>query len=285
MQHVTVRVPASTSNLGPGFDCLGVALQLYNEVSVARGDGGALSPMIRRAASEFFTATKCQRFPFSCTVRGDVPVARGLGSSATLRLGLLRGLNLIAQTNLSRADLFALAAQLEAHPDNAAPASVGGFTVTRGLHVQRFDVSARLKFVLLVPDFEVATGKARALLPEKIATAGAITNISNAAAITAAFAARDYEKLRGCFADALHQPYRKKLVPFLDDVIEAAANAGALGAFLSGSGSAICAVTLTQARDVGRAMLQASKLKKADITITAADNEGARVITEKKRPR
>ncbi len=280
MQHVTVRVPASTSNLGPGFDCLGVALQLYNEVSVTRGEKAALSPMLRRVCAEFFAATRCRPFRFSCPIRGDVPVARGLGSSAALRLGVLRGLNELAQTKLSRDNLFAIAAQLEGHPDNAAPASFGGFTVTRGGHVQRFDVSPRLKFVLLVPDFEVATKKARALLPRNIASSDAIMNAANAAVITAAFAARDYEKLRGCFADALHQPYRKKLVPFLDDVIEAAVDAGALGAFLSGSGSAICAVTLSQAQEVGGAMLRASGLKAADIILTAAANQGARIIAK-----
>ncbi len=278
MQHVTVRVPASTSNLGPGFDCLGVALQLYNEVSVRRESGRALSPLIRRAASAFFAMAKLRPFPFSCTIRGDVPVRRGLGSSATVRLGLLHGLNQLARVNLSRENLFALAARLETHPDNAAPASFGGFTVTRGLHVQRFEVSPRLKFVLLVPDIEVETKRARALLPGKIARRGAIMNASNAAAITAAFAARDYKQLHGCFADALHQPYRKKLVPFLDEVIQAAVNAGALGAFLSGSGSAICAVTLNQAEEIGRAMLRASRLKGADTIITTAANAGARIV-------
>src|SRR4026209_733126 len=88
MQQVTVRVPASTSNLGPGFDCLGVALSLYNKITVSRGKGGAVSGMVRDAARKFFATTQCKAFEFSCDLRGDIPIPRGLGSSVTLRLGV-----------------------------------------------------------------------------------------------------------------------------------------------------------------------------------------------------
>ena len=278
MQQVTVRVPASTSNLGPGFDCLGVALSLYNNITVSRGKRGAVSGMVRDAGRKFFAATQCMAFDFSCNIKGDIPIARGLGSSVTVRLGVLHALNKIARTNLTRHDLFTLCTKLEGHADNSAPASFGGFTLARGLEMQHFNVSPQLRFILLIPNFEIATNEARRLLPSKIPRTEAVRNIANASAIAVAFATRDYEKLRGCFVDYLHQPFRKKLVPFLEDTIRSAERKGALGAFLSGSGSAICAITLHNSRKIGGAMMRASRQKDASIIITLADNQGAQIL-------
>src|SRR5204862_3495958 len=120
---------------------------------------------------------------------------------------------------------------------------------------------------------EIATNAARQLLPSKISRTDAVRNVANASAIATAFATVDYEKLRGCFVDYLHQPFRKKLVPFLEDTIRAAETAGALGAFLSGSGSAICAIALRNQRKIAGAMMGASGLKDAGIIITQADYE------------
>jgi homoserine kinase len=278
VQQVTVRIPASTSNLGPGFDCLGVALSLYNNITISRGKRGAVSGMIREAARKFFATAECKAFEFSCDISGNIPIARGLGSSVTVRLGVLHALNKIARTNLTRHDLFTLCAELEGHPDNSAPASFGGFTLARGLEMQHFNISPQLRFILLIPNFEIATKEARRLLPSRISRTDAVRNIANASAIAAAFATRDYEKLRGCFVDYLHQPFRKKLVPFLDDTIRSAEKAGALGAFLSGSGSAICAITRRNPRKIADAMMRASRQKDTDIIITRADNEGARIL-------
>jgi homoserine kinase len=141
-----------------------------------------------------------------------------------------------------------------------------------------FTVSSQLHFVLLVPDFEIATARARALLPSRIDRVHAVENSRNACAITAAFASREYQSLRGAFTDYLHQPFRKKLIPFLDDVIAAAESSGALGAFLSGSGSTICAVTLRASQKIAAAMLAAAKSPGARTLITAADNRGARLL-------
>jgi homoserine kinase len=278
VQQVTVRVPASTSNLGPGFDCLGVALSLYNNITVSRGKGGTVSRMVRDAARKFFAAAQCKAFEFSCDIRGDIPIARGLGSSVTVRLGVLHALNKIARTNLNRYDLFTLCAELEGHADNSAPASFGGFTLARGLEMQHFNVSPQLRFILLIPNFEIATNEARRILPSKIARTDAVQNVANASAITAAFATRNYERLRGCFVDYLHQPFRKKLVPFLEDTIRSAEGEGALGAFLSGSGSSICAITLRNPRKIAGAMIRASRQKDAGIIVTRADNRGVQIL-------
>jgi homoserine kinase len=278
MQQVTVRASASTSNLGPGFDCLGVALSLYNQVTVKSGTAGGGNRMVRDAARKFFAVANCKPFDFSCDILGNVPIGRGLGSSVTVRLGVLHALNEIARTNLSRDELFKLCAELEGHPDNAAPASFGGFTIARGTDVQHFNVSPRLRFILLIPSFEIATIEARRLLPADILRTNAARNTANVAAIAAAFATRDYKRLRGCFVDYLHQPFRKKLVPFLDRVITAAERAGALGAFLSGSGSAICALALDDSKKIAAAMQRASRLFHTQTVITRADNRGVRIF-------
>jgi homoserine kinase len=288
MQHVTVRVPASTSNLGPGFDCLGVALRIYNSVTVTRDRLPERShpQIISQAAGWFFKEARRRAFPFSFSIVEKIPRSRGLGSSATIRLGILYALNQLSGDPLDRLTIFQLCADLEGHPDNAAPASFGGFTVAgsarravRGF--QRFEVSPRLYFVLLVPDLEIRTSIARKVLPSKVSHAAAVANCANACAIAASFASKDYEKLRGAFSDYLHQPFRGKLISFLPGVIAAAEKAGALGAFLSGSGSTICAITLQRPDRVAAAMKRAARSSLSRTIVTRADNRGAQVLNLK----
>jgi homoserine kinase len=283
MQKVTIRVPASTSNLGPGFDCLGVALRLYNFVTVSRGESLPRQLLIGAVANLFWRRTKRKRFPFAVSIKGDVPQCRGLGGSATVCLGVLHGLNELSNAGLTRRQLFEIAATLEGHPDNAAPAEFGGFNVNRAGEPQRFKVSSQLQFVLLIPEFEVATKSARRLLPTRIPHSHAVASTRAACAITAAFASRRYENLRGAFVDYLHQPYRKKLVPLLDRVISAGEKAGALGGFLSGSGSSVICVTLKDADNVARAMKGAWRLTNARTIVTRADNFGAQLVTRPPR--
>jgi homoserine kinase len=277
MENITIRIPASTSNLGPGFDCLGVAMRIYNDVTVGRGMQSRLPRIAIDAGNAFFKHARLRPFTFSCSTKEQVPRMRGLGSSATIRLGILHGLNRLAGSLLDRLSIFRLCAELEGHPDNAAPSSFGGFTVARGETIQRFEVPSRLYFVFLIPDFEIKTSRARRILPKKISRLAAVDSTGNACAITAAFVSRDYVKLRGVFADQLHQPFRAKLIPILPRVIAAAEKAGALGAFLSGSGSAICAITLQDRHKVAAAMLRAGKSKSAKTIITTADNCGVKI--------
>jgi len=293
MQQITVRVPASTSNLGPGFDCLGIALSIYNSITIAGSRNRRASAygqsvsdrpeqIVAEAADLFFKRTKRRRFAFSYSAIEKVPRCRGLGSSATIRLGVLHGLNQLSRRPLDRLSIFELCAELEGHPDNAAPASFGGFTVACGENVQRFEVASRLKFVLLIPDFEIRTTAARKILPAKIWRSVAVGSAGNACAITAAFASRNYDHLREKFVDHFHQPFRKELIPFLPRVIAAAEKAGALGAFLSGSGSTICAVTLCSSKKVAAAMQRAAKTR-SQIVITTADNHGVALNFVKER--
>jgi homoserine kinase len=278
MQSVTIRVPATTANLGPGYDCLGVALNIANRVTVRRSSAADHPPIVKDAAELFFSKSGVAPFGFDWKIAGDVPRSRGLGSSVTVRLGILHGLNALSGAAATAATLFELCAILEGHPDNAAPAAFGGFTVARsGAETLRCDVGAELKFVLLIPDFEVSTPEARKVLPDSIPRPGAVTSVTNACRITAAFLQRRYDLLRGCFGDGLHQPFRVPLVPLLPTVIAAGERAGALGGFLSGSGSTICCVTLDDGEAVASAMLGTAP-PGSHVIIATADNEGTRVI-------
>lgn len=279
MNSVRVRVPATTANLGPGFDSLGVALRLYNTTTVVRGRGSAPGAMGREAADLFFRKTKTKPFSFHWTVEGDVPRSRGLGSSVTVRLGVLHGLNELAGRPLDRHGVFGLCSKLEGHPDNAAPGAYGGFCVAPASGpVQRYAVGEELAFVFLIPVNELKTEKARNLLPKTLPLADAVLSAGNAAAIAAAFASGDYKKLPGCFGDRLHQPYRAKVLPFLDRVIEAGRDAGALGGWLSGAGSAVACATLARPDRVADAMVSACGLDAACAIVLRADNRGACIL-------
>lgn len=273
-----MRIPATTSNLGPGFDCLGVALQLYNFVTLSLAEEGSGDWMVRQAARLFFKTIGEEPFPFSCRIEGDVPRSRGLGSSVTVRLGVLHALNEFFERPLERTQVSGLCAELEGHPDNALPAEFGGFVVARHNRHQKFIVDPRLYFVLLIPTIEVKTAEARTILPNEISRLAAVESCGNACAVTAAFASRNYEHLEGVLGDHLHQPFRAKFVPFLDRVLAAGERAGALGGFLSGSGSTIACLTLQAAEKVALAMHEACGLPAAQTRIVLADNDGARIV-------
>jgi homoserine kinase len=274
MNQVTVRVPATSANLGPGFDCLGVALDLHNRVTVGHGKLPAPDAMVDAAATAFFQCSGKNAFAFSWSIDGDIPRSRGLGSSVAVRLGILHGLNQLAGAPLANTELYQICARLEGHPDNAAPAAFGGFTAARpdGVYF-RCEIVPEVRFVVLVPDQEIDTDSSRVQLPGEIPHRDAVRNTANAALITAAFASRHYELLRGSMSDWLHQPYRAKSAPHLQPCIEAGVAAGALGGYLSGSGSAVACITLADPAPVAAAMQ--TVLPGARVHVLGADNRGA----------
>lgn len=278
---VTVSVPATTANIGPGFDAFGIALGLQNSITISLAISSADHPgIVSDAAASFFSGAGLSPVDFSWKIAGNVPRSRGLGSSVTVRLGILMGLNILAGAPLSRAGIFRLCAELEGHPDNAAPAIMGGFTISRAERESiRYSVAPGLRFVLLIPGFEVATSEARKVMPKVIPLADAAANAADAAVIATAFATRNYDLLRGSFDDRLHQPFRTPLVPFLHDVIRAGEDAGAIGGWLSGSGSTICclAESETVAKKVSAAMKRAA-VSGCQTVITPADNKGAVIL-------
>jgi homoserine kinase len=292
---VHVRVPASTSNLGPGFDCLGLALQIYNTTSLTRLDTGGKLPhgMIGETAAAFFsraTGGKIAPFGFDVRIEGDIPISRGLGSSVTVRLGVLMGLAELVKEEfpVTREQLLTLLIELEGHPDNAVPSFLGGFAACAqasgdakdGFVYTRAEVKPELSFVTLVPDLRLSTEVARGLLPKEVPFRHAVENAQRTARIAAAFCTGDYGLLRGMFVDHLHQPYRQVLIPGFSDILAAAQNAGALGSFLSGAGSCLMALALEKVDAISDAMLEAAKRHNltAQVLVLKADNEGVRVI-------
>jgi len=256
-QPVRIQVPATTSNLGPGFDALGVALNLYNTTLLGAPAHAWPDSFFAAAARAFYDRCGITPQAFAVSIEGDVPRSRGLGSSVTVRLGVLAGLNEKFGCPLDSETLFRLVTDLEGHPDNAAPACFGGFVAGSPRHHHRFAVQPELKFVTVIPDFEMMTDQAREVLPDSISFTHAVANIQNTALITAAFASKEYLTLKGAFADHLHQPYRLNQIPGADEAIRAANQAGALGAFLSGAGPSLMALTLENETAIGNAMAEA----------------------------
>jgi homoserine kinase len=276
MDQVTVRVPATSANLGPGFDCLGVALDLHNRVTVSRGGCSEPDAMVDAAAAAFFEASGVAHHDFAWSIAGDIPRSRGLGSSVAVRLGVLHGLNQLSGSPLDSEELYRLCARLEGHPDNAAPAAFGGFVAARpdGVHF-RCEIPSEVRFVVLVPDQEIETDNSRVQLPRQISHTDAVKNTAHAALIAAAFASRQYELLRGSMSDWLHQPYRAKGAPYLLPTIQAGVAAGALGGYLSGSGSAVACITIGDPTPVAAAMQ--GIVPSARVQVLAADNRGVTI--------
>jgi len=300
INQVTVRVPGSTSNCGAGFDTLGLALTVYNFVTLTRGDWHGARPtrlsdaagidMAEEAARLFFVRAGLEEFGFSFHIEGDVPMSRGLGSSVTLRAGVV-ALNEIAGAKLTKDDLCSLVTQLEGHPDNATPAVIGGFVVARCdphtgelAGVVRKAIGPELRFVVVSPEQELETKKARGILPKELPYFDAIKSVNSAAYVVAVILSGEYERLRHAVCDFLHEPYRLPLIPGAGAAIQAGVTAGALTGWLSGSGSSVLCVTdARNAAKVGRAMAAAftgHKIKSRIFSLHA-DNAGLKIMARK----
>ncbi|MBM3857842.1 MAG: homoserine kinase [Verrucomicrobia bacterium] len=276
---VSVNIPATTANIGPGFDSFGIALNIFNEVTIKKEVHPTHLPFIAQEAADlFFKKSDQKSFPFSLTITGDVPRSRGLGSSVTVRLGIFMGLNQMLGNPLSSSVLYELCTSLEGHPDNVAAALLGGFTIARQNHFPlHYNISSELFFVLLIPNFEISTEAARKLLPANIPITEAAANAADAAVIATAFVTQNYQLLQGAFHDRLHQPFRTPLIPFLSKMIHVAEETGALGGWLSGSGSTIAIIALgkEKATQVAAALHKVAPAE-SKIVITTANNEGVK---------
>ena len=285
---VRIVVPGSTSNLGSGFDTLGLAVRLVNIVTLRKAakpgvtvlnEGTATQAMAMQAADIFFNRASTSVFGVEIEWHSAVPPARGLGFSSTLRVAILAGLNELAGTKWTRQHILQAATELEGHPDNASPAVHGGFTVSAVCNEEvrclKFPVSPRLWLVTLIPRFAISTEAARDLMPEKLAKPDAAHALNRAAMITAAFAQQDYQAVANFFDDRFHQPYRQKLIPQLPRIVDAGVKAGAIGGFLSGSGSAIICLALKDPKAVAAAMR--SELPDSEILLLKPENNGYRI--------
>ncbi|MEW6233554.1 MAG: homoserine kinase, partial [Chloroflexota bacterium] len=275
---VIVRVPATAANLGSGFDCLGMALGLYNVVTVEAtrsrltvriiDEGEDILPhgverQVLQAMRAVFRRVGKRLTGLSLELQNAIPLARGLGSSAAATVAGLVAANSLCGDALSRDQILTLAIQLEGHPDNVAPALLGGMVVvvqeTGRVLCAQVPVPAGLKAALFVPDFAMLTKEARRVLPRRVERADAVYNIGRAALLVAALAQGRLELLDVATRDRLHQPYREALFPAMPRLFGAAREAGALGVFLSGAGSTVLALCQEDAEGVTQAMAAAAR--------------------------
>ena len=302
VRSVKVRVPGTSANCGPGFDCLGVACTIYNELELTlleeerldieiTGDGAENIPVDERNIVWRSIQKLLERAGKAQEYKGDiirmdngVPLSRGLGSSATAIVGGLKAANECLGNPFTNRDLLQMATEIEGHPDNVAPAIFGGFTISivRNGKPECFSLMPKLplKLVVTVPDFFLPTKAARAVLPAEVPMKDAVFNIGRAAMLTAALCKGNKSFLRSVFDDALHQPYRAKLIPGMYDVFKAARAAGALGASMSGAGPCLIAFTVENADAVGMAMRDAFAKNnvKSQYHVFDIDGTGATVI-------
>ena len=285
--RIRVQVPATTANLGPGFDCLGMALDIWNHVEVelssaplvrVEGKGAADLPsgpdnLVYRSILRLLEHVGVEPAPLSVTCTNNIPLKRGLGSSAAAIVGGLAAGNRLASIlsggkvqPLSSDEMLKLAVAIEGHPDNVAPALQGGMVLVvqrdDGLLTSAVPVPEGLRAVLFIPELTIATEEARSVLPEAIAWEDAVFNMGRTALLVNAMNTGNMEALATATEDRLHQPYRRQLFPAMKVIFEGAMKGGALGVFLSGSGPTVLALThgreVTVAYEMAEAARQAS---------------------------
>ena len=298
----TVKVPGTSANCGPGFDCLGLAVTIYNELELtlleenrlvieSKGEGAESIPtddkniVWKSAKMVLDRSGNSEKFKGAIIkMNNNVPMSRGLGSSAAAIVAGLVGANAIVGSPFNKHEILKFATEIEGHPDNVAPAIFGGFTVSvvdKG-QVQTFSFlpKIKLKMIVAVPDFQLSTRIARQVLPKTVPLKDAIFNISRASMLIAALIQGKENFLSNAFEDSLHQPYRKSLVPGMNEVFEVAKKFGALGVALSGAGPCLIAFSAANKKienDIATEMVQAFKKNdvKADALILDLDTQGA----------
>lgn len=261
--RIIVRVPATTANLGPGFDCMGLALQLWNTITVQEAPraevrwqdctgatAAGLLPeprdnLVLLSMNQLFGRAGLSRPRLRVTIRNCIPIGRGLGSSAAAIVGGLVAANAWAGGPFSEQQLLEFATEMEGHPDNVAAALRGGLQIAGREGEATLAAAVRpprgWRAVLFIPERRLPTQLARKVLPSRLTRADAVYNISRAALLVRAFALRDLFSLDLAMRDRLHQPYRLSLVPGMQELIAAAGRAGAHGAALSGAGPSLIA--------------------------------------------
>lgn len=260
MKQVTVHIPATSANLGPGFDCLGLALTLHHTVTFTRrtqpglhisadGEDAAKIPrdasnLVWRSAEMIFERVRERPFPLHIHQQNAIPIGSGLGSSSSAVLAGMLGANALLGRPFTRDQILQMATDLEGHPDNVAPAIHGSLTLgvqqPDGLVVERIAMPP-LRVAVILPAFDLPTSEARAALPRQVSLQDAIFNASRMGLLIRALEAADYAKLRIAMQDRLHQPYRIPLIPGMAAAFEAAYAAGAAGVAISGAGPSLIA--------------------------------------------
>ena len=303
LASVKVKVPATCANCGPGFDSVGLACTLYNTFSIslidepkifleAKGEGeGLLRPSERnfavKSVRRVLNEAGSQKQGMKIIMENNIPMSRGLGSSSAAIVGAMIATNALLDNVFDRETIFKMATEFEGHPDNVAPAIYGGLTVSfmddkHTPHFIRVEPPKDMKMIAVVPDFTLSTKVAREALPKTVSYQDATFNVSRVALLIASMCSNDLSYLPFALEDKLHQPYRSKLIPHIDQVFAEAKKAGALGSIISGSGSTLMAFARKDANavEIGRKMCKVFKDngKNARYHLLDFDTQGARIV-------
>ena len=270
---IRVQVPATTANLGPGFDCLGMALELYNVVEMIQtgkelsievtGEGAdhiarGSENLVYRSARQVFEKADFNPGGLKISLHNEIPLARGLGSSAAAIVGGLIAANIMSGNQLTQNELINLASSIEGHPDNIAAAILGGIVISYraddGISCVNIMPPEGIKCAIAIPDFHLSTKVSRNILPKQLSIQDVVFNTSRVALLIAALERNDLSLLNTAMEDRLHQPFRAELIPGLNEVLAAAKSAGAKGVAISGAGPAVMAFADINADSIAKTM-------------------------------
>lgn len=299
---IHIKIPATSANMGPGFDSIGVALELYNHLWVEKMPKGLNIEVKRKQEIEiptddsnliyktmrYFYDQKGLAMPGVHLIQEDyIPMVRGLGSSAACIVGGLIAANELSGRPCDKEELAQMAAKLEGHPDNSNPAIFGSMVVgaldeEKMQHV-RLDLPENLVFATMVPDFPVSTAKSRGVLPDGYSRGEVVFNVSRGALLVASIMSGKLENLSMAMEDKIHQPYRSQLIPNMEMIFERAKEYGAVASYLSGAGSTLMAMVMKEQAE--QFQNEMSKYLQTlphhwQLTLLKADLEGAKIETE-----
>jgi homoserine kinase len=296
---IRIDVPATSANLGAGFDSLGIALTMHNKVWMEESDLLEIiskddldipkdeTNLIYWAAKYVYDVCGKKLPGLRIIEENNIPLARGLGSSSACIVAGIMGANRLLGTPFSQTELINMAAKIEGHPDNTTPALSGGLVASaiegERVYSVSVPVSEKIKFALMIPPFELKTEKARKVLPEMYSRSDAVYNLSRSGLMTASLFSGNLENLRVAVEDRIHQPYRSGLIDGYDDVFRMSYELGSLGTYVSGAGPTI--ISMIEAEDTNfekSAAIQMKKrgLDKWKIIVLHADPNGAKIVIE-----
>ena len=299
---IRVAAPATTANMGPGYDCLGMALDIWNSIEVellpdgvrpsvnvsGAGEGeleNGPENLVYRSMEFLYRELGRSIPPVGVSCANEIPLARGLGSSAAAIAGGLAAANALSGGEFSSRELLEMAATIEGHPDNVAAAVMGGLqlvvTEESTLYTVPVSVPADIHAVLFIPETRIATADARAVLPRELSVSDAVHNMARVALLVAGMATNHPEYLSVATQDRMHQPFRQPLFPAMKLLMKAATDAGALGAFLSGSGSTVLALTQGREMTVAYEMAEAARQAAVEgvLKVTQPTTLGAHLVS------
>lgn len=310
---VSVKVPATTANLGPGFDCMGMALPLYNTITIEEtvlpgtgieinvlSDGDTIDPLslehiptdedsiVYKAVELLYNSIGQTPSELKINIQSNIPVARGLGSSSSVIVGALIAANELLGRPADEVALLSIASEIEGHPDNITPAIVGGIVICSqeddgSVIYRKLDWPSDWKLTVCVPDFELSTDIARSVLPKEVPMKDAIFNAKRLGMFVQAVNTQDTELMKLALQDRLHQPYRMKLIPGLDKIMDNLKHFdNVLGCVISGAGSSILIISEKNDLDKIKSVVRdtwADQNIKCDIKTLSIDNNGAQIIS------